>query len=126
MLRPNIPPKVSMNSATFLQAEQEILSANRQGVNVEISMEQARLLLATGNYRESFGSPAHAHHYRRSLDDGSCLHLIILDERAVLHCDRFDPALSPSSLFWHLLIEARGEAVASASLAWYLFSMAVR
>jgi hypothetical protein len=83
-----------------------------------VSKAQARLLIASTYYRESTGSPHGATHYRRSLSDGSCLHLVIEDRRMRLHHDAFDPHSNLFSLGMHVMHEARSEAVAFGALVW--------
>jgi len=63
-----------------------------------ITRKEARLLIASGYYRESTGSPHDANHFRRSLSDGSCLHLVLERRRTRLHHDAFDPHANPLSL----------------------------
>jgi len=91
-----------------------------------ITRKEARVLVASGYYRESTGSPFDATHYRRSLDDGSCLHLVIEGSRTRLHHDAFDPHAHLFSLGMHLTHEARAEAVAYGALAWSVIKLLAR
>jgi hypothetical protein len=75
-------------------------------------------LLASGFYRASTGAPASASHWRRSLADGSCLHLVVESRHRRLHHDEFDPRASLLSLGLHMTHEARSEAVALVALGW--------
>lgn len=88
-----------------------------------VTPEEAHVLIASGYYRESAGSPYGARHYRRSLSDGSCLHLVVEDDRARLHHDGFDPHAGPFSLCMHLTHEARSEAVSYCAAAWSLLKV---
>lgn len=91
-----------------------------------ISRREARALIASGYYRESTGSPHDATHFRRSLSDGSCLHLVLEKRRTRLHHDAFDPHAGPLSLGMHLLHEARSEAVSYGALAWSVIKLLAR
>jgi hypothetical protein len=91
-----------------------------------VTRSEARVLIASGYYRESTGSPYGATHFRRSLGDGSCLHLVIEERRRRLHHDRFDPHTSPFSLGMHLVHEARSEAVSYCALAWSVVKLLAR
>ncbi len=71
-------------------------------------------------------SPHDASHFRRSLSDGSCLHLVLERRRTRLHHDAFDPHASPLSLGMHLLVEARSEAVSYGALAWSVIRLLAR
>ena len=88
-----------------------------------IARRDADALIAGGLYRTSTGSPASASHWRRRLPDGSCLHLVIEQERCRLHHDAFDPHASLLSLAMHATHEARHEAAALAALAWSALSV---
>ncbi|HSN19981.1 MAG TPA: hypothetical protein VLS49_04845 [Usitatibacter sp.] len=87
---------------------------------------EVRRLVDSGLYRGSAGSPVGARHYRRTLEDRSCLHLVIEDGEASLHHDRFDPHSGILSLGMHLAHEARGEAVTGLALAWNLLRILAR
>jgi len=91
-----------------------------------ITPEEAAALVASGRYRSSTGSPYDATHYRRSLDDGSCLHLVIEAHRRRLHHDAFDPHGSLFSLGMHLAHEARPEAAAYCAIAWTMVKLLAR
>lgn len=91
-----------------------------------ISRREARVLIASGYYRESTGSPHDATHFRRSLSDGSCLHLVLEKRRTRLHHDAFDPHAGPLSLGMHLMHEARSEAVSYGALAWGVIKLLAR
>ena len=83
-----------------------------------VSKREADALLASGAYRASTGSPASASHWRRSLPDGSCLHLVVQASQRCLHHDAYDPHANLLSLGLHMTHEARFEAAALAALAW--------
>lgn len=68
---------------------------------------QADALVACGLYRASTGSPASAAHWRRSLPDGSCLHLVVQAGHCRLHHDAYDPHANLLSLGMHVTHEAR-------------------
>ncbi len=91
-----------------------------------ITRREARLLVASGYYRESTGSPHDATHFRRPLSDGSCLHLVLEKRRTRLHHDSFDPHAGPLSLGMHLMHEARSEAVSYGALAWSVIKLLAR
>jgi hypothetical protein len=83
-----------------------------------VTGREAEALIASGLYRASTGSPASASHWRRSLADGSCLHLVVEGRRRRLHQDAFDPHANLLSLVMHMTHEARSEAVALAAVGW--------
>jgi len=83
-----------------------------------VARRDAAALVASGRYRASTGSPASASHWRRSLPDGSCLHLVIEGKRRRLHHDAFDPHANLLSLVMHMTHEARSEAAALAAVGW--------
>jgi hypothetical protein len=91
-----------------------------------ITRKEARLLIASGHYRESTGSPHTAAHFRRPLSDGSCLHLVLERHRTRLHHDAFNPHRNPFSLGMHLLTEARSEAVSYGAIAWSVLKLLAR
>ena len=91
-----------------------------------ITRREARILIASGHYRESTGSPHDATHFRRSLNDGSCLHLVLEKRRTRLHHDAFDPHANPLSLCMHLMHEARSESVSYGALAWTVIKLLAR
>ena len=83
-----------------------------------VTKREAETLVASGRYRRSTGSPASAEHWRRSLPDGSCLHLVVERRRRRVHHDAHDPHASLLSLSMHAVHEARTEAAAIAAVAW--------
>jgi hypothetical protein len=87
---------------------------------------EADALMASGLYRESLGAPFGAIHYRRSLNDGSCLHLVIEGDDRRLHHDLFDPHRGPWSLAMHAAHDAKAEAVSLVALAWNLVRVLAR
>lgn len=91
-----------------------------------VTRRQADALIASGLYRASTGSPASAAHWRRSLPDGSCLHLVLQTQERRLHHDAYDPHASLLSLGMHMTHEARYEAAALAALAWSAVSLLAR
>lgn len=91
-----------------------------------VTRKEADALVASGHYRKSTGAPHDATHYRRSLSDGSCLHLVIEGRRMRLHHDAFDPHTSLFSLGMHLMHEARSEAVTFGALAWSAIKLLAR
>lgn len=97
--------------------------ANRE---IELSYQQAEVLISSGFYRRSTGFPYAATQYRRSNADGSCLHLVWRKGRPRLHRDTFDPHGSPISLYMHLTNEARFESVATCALTWSLIKLLSR
>jgi hypothetical protein len=99
--------------------ERRILDHDRGSTGEQlVTRKEARVLIASGYYRKSTGSPYGATHYRRSLSDGSCLHLVIEKHRRRLHHDAFDPHTGLFSLGMHLTHEARWEAVSYGAFAW--------
>lgn len=84
----------------------------------EISGQQAQQLAASGLYQASTGSPASASHWRRSLPNGSCLHLVIEGPECRLHHDAHDPHANLMSLCLHMTHEARTEAAELVALGW--------
>ena len=112
---------------SFHAVERQVLAhdAHANGERA-ISRREARLLIASGHYRESTGAPYDAAHYRRRLADGSCLHLVLEKRRTRLHHDAFDPHAGPLSLGLHLMHEARTEAVSSGALAWSVIRLLAR
>ena len=91
-----------------------------------VTEKQARVLIDSGYYRLSSGFPFGATHYRRSLSDSSCLHMVIEDGQRRLHHDTFDPHASLSSLSMHLTHEAKSEAVTYFAAAWGLVRLLAR
>lgn len=93
---------------------------------VPLSHEQADALIASGHYRLSSGFPYEATQYRRSNDDGSCMHLVWRDGLPRLHRDKYDPHASPMSMYMHLTNEARFETAATCALGWSLIRLLAR
>ena len=93
---------------------------------IELSHDQADLLIASGRYRLSTGFPYESIQYRRSNADGSCMHLVWRKGIARLHRDAYDPHASPMSLYMHLANEANFEVAATCALGWRLISLLAR
>jgi hypothetical protein len=98
--------------------ECRVLEGALQGLTEELSQCDLEALMNCGLYRSSLGNPPHAQHFRRSMNDGTCLHLIVERGVASLHCDQFDPHRDPMSLVCHLLTEARQESISATLTAW--------
>jgi hypothetical protein len=112
---------------SYFAAERRVLAhGERSNGEAPISGRDAQRLVDSGRYRRSTGAPYGALHYRRSLPDGSCLHLVIETSRRRLHHDTFDPHAGPLSLLLHAAHEARTEAVSSAVLAWSVLRLLAR
>jgi hypothetical protein len=94
--------------------------------NLFLSSEQTEVLIESGRYKASTGSPYRATHFRRSLDDGSCLHLVIEEQQGRLHWDAFDPHGGLFSLGMHLAHEARSETVSTCAMALRLVKLLAR
>lgn len=77
---------------------------------MELAPADVNVLLADPSYHPSLGDPASARHYRRSLSNGSCLHLVIQQGSASLHLDSHDPHHSPAHLVAHLMQESPAQA----------------
>jgi hypothetical protein len=103
----------------YCAVERRVLD-HEPGSNGEmrVAKREADALIASGHYRASTGAPASAGHWRRSLPDGSCLHLVVEARRRRLHHDAYNPHASLFSLGLHMTHEARSEAAAFAALAW--------
>jgi hypothetical protein len=103
----------------YSAAEQDAM-ALPVGTHLPLAPGDVAALLANVAYHPSLGDPASATHFRRSLTDGSCMHLIIAGEAAELHRDRYDPHGGPALLVAHLMTEsprpAASVAVALAAL----------
>lgn len=97
--------------------------ANRE---IELTQQQADVLISSGHYRPSTGFPYTATQYRRSNADGSCLHLVWREGKPGLHRDVFDPHGSPMSLYMHLTNEARSECVSTCAHLWSLIKILAR
>ena len=91
-----------------------------------VRRREADALIASGRYRASTGSPTSASHWRRSLPDGSCLHLVVEPRRRRLHHDAFDPHANLLSLVMHMAHEARSEAAALAAVGWSTVKLLAR
>jgi len=91
-----------------------------------VTKREADALAACGLYRVSTGSPASATHWRRSLPDGSCLHLVVQARHCRLHHDAYDPHANLLSLGMHMTHEARSEAAALVALAWSAVKLLAR
>lgn len=76
-----------------------------------ISSEEARRLRSSVGYQPSFGANLLATHYRRSLADGSCLHLVSDGGQHALHRDKHDPRRNVASFINHLIHDAPLETV---------------
>lgn len=76
------------------------------GETIPLSAEELDSLLADPAYRSSLGDPGHATHFRRSLPDGTGLHLVIVEGRAELHRDDFDPHAGPVAMALHLATDS--------------------
>lgn len=87
---------------------------------------QSDALVDSGYYRKSSGFPYHVLQYRRSNDDGSCLHLVWRKGMPRLHRDVFDPHASPLSMYMHMSHEARFETAATCAMAWSLVKFLAR
>ena len=83
-----------------------------------VTKREADALIAGGLYRSSTGFPASATHWRRSMPDGSCLHLVVQTGQRRLHHDAYNPHANLLSLGMHMTHEARSEAAALLALAW--------
>lgn len=104
---------------TYLAIERRVLfhDAHSNGEQ-SIPNSNAEKLISSGRYQRSTGFPFDASHWRRSLPDGSCLHLVIETRRQRLHHDAYDPHSSLFGLGMHMSQEARSEAVSLIALAW--------
>lgn len=91
-----------------------------------VTRDEADILVASGLYRQSAGFPYGATHFRRSLQDRSCLHLVVDGESGRLHHDAFDPHAGPFALCMHLTHEAKSETVAYCAVAWSLLKLLAR
>lgn len=85
-----------------------------------VTRNDAKILIGSGYYRKSTGYPYRATHFRRTLDDGSCLHLVLNEHSGRLHHDTFDPHSGWLALGMHLTHEAKSETVTYCALAWSL------
>lgn len=99
---PDDEPK-SMNHLSALERRALSLPA---GEAIALTPEELDTLLADPAYRSSLGDPGHATHFRRGLPDGSGLHLVIVDGRAELHRDAFDPHAGPGAMALHLATDS--------------------
>jgi hypothetical protein len=112
---------------TLHPLERQALEAVGQSDDpVHADPEEVRALVQGEGYRPSLGSPLSACHYRRSLSNGACLHLVVEGKEGRLHCDRFDPHRDPYSFVLHLLTEAPRETLANLAAGWALLRFLVR
>lgn len=88
----------------------------RPGTHWQITEQDAQELLSSGLYQPSTGFPIWAMHHRRSLWDGSCLHLVQEGNKWTLHRDRHDPHASPTSLIHHIVNDAPAETAVTLGL----------
>lgn len=88
-----------------------------------VTRAEAGILIASGYYRKSTGFPYSASHFRRSLDNRSCLHLVVDGDGGRLHHDAFDPHSGPLALCMHLTHEAKSETVSYCAVAWSLVKL---
>jgi hypothetical protein len=116
----------ALSRETLSAHEKYVVTTSDPRVQLEMSMSEAKDLVATGLYEGSYGTPIEAAHYRRSLNDGSCLHLVIREGRAYLHNDRFDPHRNVASLVSHLFTEAPVKTLESLAAAWQVLLIAAR
>ena len=103
-----------------LRVQQAVRYHLRPGESFLLPFDIARTLLESGLYRISWGSPPWAHHFRRSLPDRSCLHLVINQDRATLHRDRWDPRRGSLELARHCVEEAPFETGATLTVGFFL------
>ncbi|ATB33223.1 hypothetical protein [Melittangium boletus] len=82
---------------SFSLAEQRVDALARQ-VELEVSLHEARWLLAGGQYEAHVGLGA-GRHYRKPRRDG-CYHLRVNGQRAFLHWDEWDPRRHPIEHFF--------------------------
>lgn len=88
------------------------------GDTFDISLATAQELVRSGGFRESLGSPVWATHYRKSLPDGSSIHVVINGDSASVHRDRFDPHRSIGDLIAHIVAEAPVQTAVHALGVW--------
>ena len=93
----------------FVDVEREALKLP-PAESITLSVMDVEILLGNVEYHPSLGEPASARHYRRSLTDGSCMHLVVDGEHAALHRDLHDPHGGPALLAFHLMSESRRQA----------------
>jgi hypothetical protein len=101
----------------LITVEQQAL-ALPPGQAVAVLGEALDALLASPQYRPSLGHPGYAVHFRRGLPDGSGFHLVLLDGRAELHRDLFDPHAGPAAMALHLATDAPAYATGVLAAGW--------
>ena len=104
-------------SPDLIAAEQEALDLPA-GQPIGVSGDALNRLLANPAYRSSLGHPGHALHFRRTLPDGTGLHLVIREGRAELHRDLFDPHAGPGALALHLVTDAPAYVLGAVAAGW--------
>jgi hypothetical protein len=98
-----------LNALSYSAIELQVLNS-AAALAVELTAADVDVLLANPSYHPSLGDPATARHYRRSLANGGCLHLVIHHDAASLHFDSHDPHHSPAHLVAHLMQESPAQA----------------
>jgi hypothetical protein len=112
---------------TYLAIERRVLfHDDHSNGERSIHNSNAEKLISSGGYQRSTGFPVDASHWRRSLPDGSCLHLVIEARTQRLHHDAYDPHSSLYGLGMHMSQEARSEAVSLFALAWSTIKLLAR
>lgn len=71
-----------------------------------LELQFARDLIHGWGFRKSAGFPFWSEHWRLTLSDGSCLHIVIDGATATMHHDRHDPDRDLGSLLQHVLVDA--------------------
>ena len=107
----------------LFDVERKVLDERDRGSNQFLSAEVTRQLVLSGNYHKSLGTPLSVDHYRRSLSDGSCLHLAISPDGGQLHWDCFDPHRNLAFFMLHVAVEAMPESVINGWLIWRLLRL---
>ncbi|MQA89732.1 MAG: hypothetical protein GEU90_05790 [Gemmatimonas sp.] len=88
------------------------------GEGVALSSFSLHRLLASPDYHPSLGDPGHARHFRRALPDGTGLHLVIVDGRAELHRDLFDPHRGPVAMLLHVATDSPTQVMSLFAAGW--------
>lgn len=78
----------------------------RPGQMVELSTDAAWMIANWHCFKASFGWAFGAEHFRAALNDGGCLHLVIHNDHATLHRDRYHPLNDPVSFVLHQVVDA--------------------